>query len=286
MADNISRYTPYIGVAQNFLGKALGFSQEPKLNTANSSISTFNAMLNKRGVSRASRFFVRMGVPTVLQNNSTSNPNIQRELMLLCESSSLPGVSFATSDGRRYGVGPVDRRPFAPIFNDITMNFLCDGTNLVHRYFYTWMNSIVRFDNNAFGASADATSRLNSFRVEYKENYATDISIITYNETNDEITKITLNKAFPVAVGEVPLNWAETNSINRLPISFHYWNWKMERVSIDSLSMEKIRPELNILERIYKTKDAIFALKSIKKPQHVGDVINIINNSRIILENF
>jgi len=286
MADIISKFTPYVGVAQNFLGKALGFTQEPPKNGAQSSIQEFTSMINKRGISRADRFFVRISLPQVLQNSMVSNS--QRDIMLLCEASALPGMSLATSEGRRYGVGPTDKRAFAPVFNDSSMTFLSDGTNLVHRFFYIWMNSIVRSDSKSVGDYADPTSKLNAFRAEYKDDYACDITITTYNETNDEITKITLNKAFPVFVGDVPLSWSDVNTINKIPVTFHYWNWKMDRVSVgsDDLSMEKLRPELNLLEKIYKTKNAIFAIKAIKKPQHVGDVINIINNGRVLLENF
>ena len=46
------------------------------------------------------------------------NPDL-RNLVMRCESVVIPGVNFFTSDNiRRYGYGPIERRPYLPQFKN------------------------------------------------------------------------------------------------------------------------------------------------------------------------
>ena len=59
------------------------------------------------------------------------------------DSFSTPGMSIATTDIRRYGVGPTEKKPYGVIYQDVTFNYILDTQNSQHKFFYRWMDSIV-----------------------------------------------------------------------------------------------------------------------------------------------
>ena len=103
MADPVSNFTPYVGAAQNLVGRILGFTQERPVAANDSSISTFNSVINKRGLARTNRSFVYMTVPRSVVIRGGFQ-HVERDIMLMCETAALPGISLAMSDGRRYGI--------------------------------------------------------------------------------------------------------------------------------------------------------------------------------------
>lgn len=285
MADPLNQVTPYIGLAQNLLGRVLGFTQQPTNVVSQSNLNNLSQVINKHGISRTNRFIVIISIPKVL--SGTSFAEHQRTLTFLCEGTSLPGVALATDEQKRFGMGPTEKRPYAPIFNDVLLQFYGDGQGLIHKYFYLWLNNIVRFDmaNTRDNVDSRSTSKLAPFRVQYKDNYKCNITIITYNEKNESVIEVKLNDAFPVSIPDIPLSWGDNDQFMRIPVTFHYWTWSMNEYLSKDLSRIKLKPELNILEKIFKVGSAVQVIRSIKKPESIGDIINVVNNTRVVLEN-
>jgi hypothetical protein len=230
-----------------------------------------------KGFARPSQFYIEIAPPYMMRADGED----ARTLAFLCESANLPGVSFATSEIRRYGYGPVERKPYAPIFVDTTMTFLTDASGLVQKFFYKWMNGIIKFDEPVYGAVGQAGDfQLNPFEVNYKDQYMTDILVTTVDEANNDIINVRFKEAYPIFMGDVNLGWADTDSISRLPITFTFFNWKIERININQIQ-ERRSP--GALQSLLKVGTAVQTLAALRKPNNVADVINVVNNAKIAI---
>jgi len=230
-----------------------------------------------KGFARPAYFYVEIYPPLTMRDNI----NESRNLAFLCESANLPGVSFDTSYIRRYGFGPTERKPYAPVFIDTTMTFFCDGSGMVQKFFYKWMNSIIKYDEMPYGYGTEVNSfRMAPFRVNYKEQYASDIVVTTVDESNNDIITVRFRDAFPIFMGDVNLGWGDTDSISRLPITFTYFNWKIENINLKQVQESR---ESGLIQKLIKTGTAIQTLATIKKPNNVADIVNIVNNTKIAL---
>lgn len=246
--------------------------------TTGKSISEFQAFLSKKnGLARTNRFYISI-VPeggSFLSGNQTI-----KDIPLLAESASLPGIGLATSEVRRYGYGATERMPTFPIFVDTNISFLGDNTGEIHKFFYTWMNGIVTYGSGFGETSASPTSNQQSFEVNYKKKYQCTINIVTVDERNNKIISVTLNKAFPTFIGDVALSWADNDNVMRIPVTFSYFNWKRDDIDVSGLFKEGGNILTNI-QKVVKISNAIQTLASLSKPNSVADVLNVVNQSKV-----
>lgn len=187
-------------------------------------ISRFRSEIDNGGILRTNRFMVQFAIPEALGGPAGPNGNKAEMLSLRCESVQWPGVSFMTLDTPpRAGYGATELIPYAPIFEDVTLNFIVDKNSKTHKFFFDWMNSIVNLNSQGM-------SRLQqgAFEVGYKNKYATDIKIMVYRETgvsaddNHAAMTATLYKAFPKALPSFELNWASENDVLKINVPFSY----------------------------------------------------------------
>lgn len=262
---------------QSLFGSGTGLGAGSNRRDLNNFLGTASKL---NGFYRPAHFYVEIAPPLFMRQEGESDN--ARSIAFLCESASLPGVSLATSDVKRFGYGPIEKKPYAPTFVDTTLSFFVDATGLVQKFFYKWMNGIVRFDNMPLSGyyPAGPSTLMAPFEVNYKEQYRSDILITTVNETNDDIINIRLIDAYPLFMGDVALSWADTDSIARLPITFTYYTWKIENLNI---SQARTVREESVLQKIIKAGTAIQTLSTIRKPNSVADVINVVNNTKIAI---
>lgn len=263
---------------RNAIGSLFGTGRGLPAGQNRRDLNNFLGTVSKlKGFTRPAYFYIEIAPPLMMNEES----NNARTLSFLCESANLPGVSLATSEIRRYGYGPVERKPYAPIFVDTTMTFLADASGVVQKFFYKWMNGIVKFDEMPYGPVGQAGfNTIAPFEVNYKEQYARDILITTVDESNNDIVNVRLRDAYPIFMGDINLGWGDTDSISRLPITFTYFNWKIEKININQLQNTK---DPGIVQKLLKVGTAIQTLATIRKPNSVADVINVVNNAKIAI---
>lgn len=295
MATASDRINSTIGSARNIAGAASGIANLPgipqgvrdSINTLFGSgsgispsqnrkdLSNFLSTISKKdGLTRTAHFYVEFALPRCLNNQRTLEDT--RVLSFLCDSASLPGVSLATSEIRRYGYGPVEKKPYAPIFVDSSMSFLVDGDRFIQNFFTRWMSSIVNFRSDPYGKVLIAnTNTLKAYEVNYKNQYATDILITTVDEKGTDIITIQLKQAYPILMGDIALSWGDTDSIARLPVTFTYTTW-----DISSLNLRGPQAPSNgsFIQSLIKAGTALQTLASIKKPRGIADVVNASGN--------
>lgn len=209
-------------------------------------IANFTSHLNANGILRNNKFFVRMPYPIGFNGNSDLK-NTARYVELWCDSSNLPGVSLQTTQIRRYGYGVTEKRPVSASFNNVSMTFMGDSKGAMHSFFYNWINMIHNFDvrdGDMKNFKSRGTGSSRSYELAYKDNYITDISIHVFKENTDEIIKVVLRDAYPTDMGDIQLNWNDTNDYMKIPVAFTYTDWYTENVSSSNMdSTVKIGPQ-------------------------------------------
>lgn len=208
-------------------------------------IASFTSHLNANGILRNNKFFVRIPYPIGFQGNSDLK-NSARYIELWCDSTNLPGVSMQTTQVRRYGYGVAEKRPVSPSFNNVSMTFMGDSRGAMHSFFYNWLNMIHNFDvrdGDFSNFKSNGTGSSRSYELAYKNNYITDITIHVFKENTDEVIKLVLRQAFPTDLGDIQLNWNDTNDYMRIPVAFTYSDWYAENVSSNNTDSFRIGPQ-------------------------------------------
>lgn len=191
-------------------------------------INEFKAQLTS-GFQRNNKFFVRFNSPPVM--NASADPKLpttSQAMEYWCDGAPIPGVAMGVHPVLRYGYGAMERKPFAPLFTDITLTFMMDGDGDIWNYFYQWMLNINNF-NMSQSINAPATTGNGVYELNYKYDYATDIQVTTFNEGGDKSNIVQMREAYPIYMGEIGYNWADPN-ISRLPITFTSADWYQDTI--------------------------------------------------------
>ena len=182
-------------------------------------ISRFNALLNSRGVQRNNKFLVRFPIPILMKQFSKSFGDLSsdaRNLEFYTDSASLPGTTIATHSVLRYGMGLTEEKPFMGQVNPVKFTHIVDAVdNQAYLFFRTWMKLIFN-SNLANGIRTVSGSAQDVFELSYKYEYVTDINILVFNDQGDITRNVILRDAYPKAIDDLPLNWADNQATMKL----------------------------------------------------------------------
>lgn len=148
----------------------------------------------------------------------------------------LPGMQLATSGVNRYGYGPIEQKPFMPLFSTCDMRILADNDGAMWTYLTGWLNFIINYNVSqgigtatGYGATGglggSATNSMNPYEVQYQNEYAVDITITLYTPSGNQSMALVLRNAYPKFIGDPPLSYASMNNVLMFPISFSFTDW-------------------------------------------------------------
>ena len=106
--------------------------------------------INKRnGLSKSSKFMAYFRkVPSDI-----STVGQDRDLSFLCDAVSVPGIAYQSDDIRSSGYGNIEKRPYATIYQDVTLNFFCDNDGVVVDFMHKWLQSVFNFNDTSTAGS-------------------------------------------------------------------------------------------------------------------------------------
>lgn len=178
-------------------------------------IREFIGNVNRYGTLPTNRYEVLIDPARIMLGDS-----VLSRLQYRAESVSIPGITLDTTDTRRWGIGPREKFGTNVNFSDINITFIEEDGNNIHKYMYRWMNSIFRFA----GQSESSTP---SYYSEYKDNYATTMTINVFNKTQDVTESVQLQEVFPTGLSEISLGWADNNQLFKVRASFAFTRWRI-----------------------------------------------------------
>lgn len=191
-------------------------------------VSEIGAEISRLGVMRNNKFLFETVMPPALRNNTQSQAlaDANQVISLYCEASNVPGIALLMEEVRRYGYGPNEKKPYAPIFTDLNLTFRSDSYGLIWQFMNSWMRCVINYQSRGDFNTANGPI-LNQFPNElgYKTDYAIDATLRVFNDVGDEVLQIILREAFPIFVGDIPLNWASRSDYARIPVTLSFFDW-------------------------------------------------------------
>ena len=192
------------------------------------------------GYAKRNKFEVFVQTPQMFRggtlniNGFESNLNSLNNMMRYrIEQVKAPGASLLSSDVRRYGIGTTQKMPYSAQFSDTTLTIVVDRRTALWDFWYNWVNTIYNFNGQEpNGNNINAGSRTPTYTTRYKEDYATTIMIVIYDDFGNRVKTINLYDAFPSSVGETNLNWGDSQNLLRLSVSITYSTYTIEGSSI------------------------------------------------------
>lgn len=168
----------------------------------------FYAELRNNGASKVSHFSLLTPVPAVVTDTKFSR--ISEILSLRCEATELPGRQLSAQDVKIYG--PSYKVPHQSSYQEITLTFLETQGFIIRDFFERWMGGIWSELNNVLRYP-------NSYRVDMtlKQHGATHLG----EEGLPTIAEWQLVNAFPTAVNQMPVSWAD-DGLHRLAVTIAY----------------------------------------------------------------
>lgn len=194
------------------------------------SINEFNSAILKRGgIQSTNRFLVTMTPPPALFAGGNYN-SISRDMEFWCSATNLPGYQIATHAAKRWTYGPDEKRPFTPIYQPVNLRFNADNNGDYLRFFNSWLQFIMPHDwYNSFNSTETKYPSQNGgkgqYDLEYKLNYATDITIATFAQSGSLVSIYILKEAFPVAVSDEEFDWERQSDKQTFTVNIEYLDW-------------------------------------------------------------
>lgn len=252
----------------NKIGSFLGTNtSQPGPKSGGFSIQEFSSKINE----------VDGLLPTNLFLVTIFAPNLDgRTLSFFTMNTQLPGIEIAYDENIRLGIGPVERYPHAAVFDSLNLTFLGDGRGYIMNALHVWMNNIVEYQMPTSSGPGE-----NYYKVQYKTSYMADMEIVVYNTTSDKVLVYKFKEVYPYSLAPVEMSWAKQNDIMLIGARFFYTNWS-------SYIMDPVEGEttgLTFLQKLQKAGTIVSTLASLKKPQSIGDAINLVNNANIVGSN-
>lgn len=199
-------------------------------------ISRFRSSIEKNGILRNNKFRMLIYAPKALSETRVAGQagliDTARYIELWAESTNVPGIAVNTNNLRRYGYGIQEKRPFDTVTNDLNVSFLGDAKGSIWTYFQQWIKLISNYEDSQ-GMRGERNTGLTPghkpYELSYKEDYATSAEIHVFTEDGKSAPiKVILQEIFPIMLGDIQLNWGDTNNIMRVPVTFAYKNWYNE----------------------------------------------------------
>lgn len=202
-------------------------------------VEEFLTQISQRGTIKTSKFEVGMNLPPCWD----SDPNLAyynsliRDVGLRCDRAAIPGIVHQTFKYRRYGYGTTETVPLVPNFDDAQLSFISDAEGDFWRLFQKWMNKISNSDTGS-GIWNGSTERVMSrslypYDLSYKSDYATQIVVTWYSDDGIPVKNIVLNEAFPTAISEIKLDWADGQNIARFIVNFSAQDFYLEEIETE-----------------------------------------------------
>ena len=186
-------------------------------------IEEFKSVVNAgTGLLKTNRF--KLVIPGAA--NMLDQAEVNRTLEFRCEAATYPGFMLTNSDVRRWGYGPVEKRPFGPNFTQLQCLFQNDTESTVWTFFHNWMSKILNHDvRSGIRSTANGAT---PYTLSYKEEYSTDIHLFVYDEAGKEKLHLVCREAFPSQIVDLPLSWGDNNNLFKFQVGFEFVDWYLD----------------------------------------------------------
>lgn len=190
-----------------------------------------SSVANYGGLMRTNKFRFWFTLPTCFQGdpNLATYQQLTRDAELWADQAQWPGTTQQTMKFRRYGYGPLDTAVIAPLFEDVPIRFIADGTGLYWALFNEWMSKAVPKSGqgpmNADQVEVSNTQPLSPYETGWQYSYETTMNVSGYNDAGDEVMRAVINQGYPTAVSEIKFDWGDGGDAARFMVNMNMQDW-------------------------------------------------------------
>ena len=146
------------------------------------------------------------------QNISKWNDESKGGLSIVCDSASIPGISYQTSAIQ--DIGPEKVYPYSTSFEDLELSFFCSESMQERIFFDAWFESISLITETNFP------------KFSFRDDYVTSITIDKLNRKDERVYSLKLIEAYPITMSDQELSYVpQANDALKLSITFNYSRW-------------------------------------------------------------
>jgi hypothetical protein len=170
------------------------------------------------GGARPSKFDIQATLPAALAG--AIDPSSTAKLQFTCKAASIPAFALGVAEIPYFGrkiKSSGDR-----VWDDWRIQVMLDEDYNTRAMFEAWNNSINALVSNDMLASEDSTSPSNTLAGFTEENYKSNWTISHYGKDTSIIRQYTLIGAWPRVIGEMTLDWDNTNRIMEFPVTVSF----------------------------------------------------------------
>lgn len=181
-------------------------------------IDEFRAKMGD-GILRNNKFLVTVDrMPTGLSGSRLAAAYRQVAEGFYCEATDFPGVTMMTHEHRMLGYGPTMKKPYAPLFSDLSLVYRGDPRGDVFRFLRGWAMAAVNYEFD----SLDTIQNIESYEVGYYNDSVTQVSFTSYADDGSEAEKMIIHDAYPIRVAELPMAWSMTGTYAQLAVQLTF----------------------------------------------------------------
>ena len=237
-------------------------------------MSKFMSEIRSAGVARTNQFEIVITPPKCM----TGSVQSAQKISLYAEGAVLPGRSIQTQEFSPYGYGPHEKFPYTMQYSDYTVQFIGDGRGEIYKFFYNWMQNIVRGDSPV---STSGTA----YEVGFREDYCVPISVYMFNEQGDKILAADMTNAFPIQVPDVSLNWSDS-SMMQFSVTFAFTMAQLQDAETAVVGKNGGIQPLSLLQKLVKVGTAVQTISSIRRPSGIQDALSSATNIKNVINGF
>ena len=162
------------------------------------------------------------------------------DLSILCNSTSLPGSSFSTTENSQDYYGINQRFAYRRDFDDLSLDFYVDAKYQILKFFETWMDYISS-PGTYETIGTDQMNTNNFYRFQYPKNYKVTLDIHKFDKDYEKVDNVpntgnrndilyTFVNTFPLSIASVPVSY-ENSDILKVSVNFAYDRYFMNKNS-------------------------------------------------------
>jgi len=178
-----------------------------------SSIKLMIDNITNSSLAFGNRYEVNFAVPTGFVNG---NRQTIENLIVRCDSITIPGRSFSTIPYRFYG--PARNMPYEPIYSgELTASIILSADMKERQFFEDWMDLICSRSN---------------YKFEYYENYVTTFEINVLTKQDQQSYRVLVEEAYPKQIGDVQMGYDKDNEYLKQDVTFSFRKYTPEYLGI------------------------------------------------------
>jgi len=178
--------------------------------------SNINELINsitQSGLAFSNRYEVMINTPAGF---GTTNIQFIRNLMVRCDSITIPGRSLSTTPYRFYG--PARNMPYEPIYaGEMTLSVILSADLRERKFFEDWMDLVCSRSNYKFG---------------YYDDYVTNLEIAVMTRADDPAHRFYVEEVYPKAIGDLQVAYDKDNDFLKQDITLAFRKYTPEYIGL------------------------------------------------------